>query len=190
MKYETPDGDSDPDSHELKKQIEKLCKELGIARASELPEDDTGLPENERVKRAELRNLSEELTKAINKAGFQTIDPHEFFKGIQSYKEADPQALVDKILPRILEINPDFLKINNLNFENIEEKLRDMYENDEDMLRRYKTGEESYQRVKYSFNVCFKHLLFFMEEHPDDKEFQNMLNSVQKILSGKFFEQD
>ena len=190
MSHEMPNNSLDSDASEFKKEIDKLCKELGIARESDLPENDSEVSSEVRAKRIKLRDLSEKLKKIITQAGYKVVDANAFVKGGEFYSKADPDVLVHANLPRMLEINPDFLTINNLDFKDIKKRLREIYGNDDEMLKRYKTNDAVYERVKYSFNVNFKHLLFYMERHPDDEQFQEVLHSVKAILDGRFIEID
>ena len=90
------------------------------------------------------------------------------------------KQVVDEELPRIIEADPGFFEKHGIVLPtNQEVHLFDLYYD--------RHREEGMKRVIHSAKVRFRHLRFFLVDHPDRGELNQTIIAYKKILDGSYF---
>ncbi len=128
------------------------------------------------------KKIANEVIKAINKAGYENIDPNELFEGIDElYRKPSLTQVVDEEMPIIICYDLIFFQRYGIDMpDNPEAALFDLY-ND-------KHGRNGLKYVYHSAKVWFRHLRFFLIDNPDQEQLDSAVDEFKNILEGRYFE--
>lgn len=136
-----------------------------------------------------LGDAIEKITSHIKRDGYQIIECADFFESIrQRYVIPSLSEIIAEETPFILARDPLFFKRYDIHVpENPEVALFDLYHD----IR--KTDEsrplaDQMASVYHSAKVHFRHLRYFLIDHPDKKELQRVVKGFKSILEGRIFE--
>ena len=139
-------------------------------------------------KEALAERLKKRLEKRIDDVGFKVIDADNLFKGLQElYVKPSVEEVIEQELPLILKADPRFFLRNQIYVGNVSERLADLYGAGTPAYNR--VGEHALPDAIYSFKVNFRHIYFFMSNHPDKKELRHVVDGIQRILRGGYIDE-
>jgi len=128
------------------------------------------------------------IKKSFEDAGFEVPDVNHFFRGIQDlYVRSSIEEVIEQELPLILEADPQFFLRNQIYLGNISDILADLY--GEGTLAYEKVGKHALPDAIHSFKVTFRHVRFFMLDHPDKEKLQHQVDEIQRILRGDYIDE-
>lgn len=131
-------------------------------------------------------NNSEDLEGNIRKwaadEGLVVLDSKTLFDGIYNrYTKPSLSQVISEELPQIIDADPNFFEKYDLNLPvDPETYLFELY---------YSSyGTSGMEQVHHSSKVWFRHIRFFLLDHPDKKELNHAIDEYKKILSGTYLE--
>lgn len=133
-------------------------------------------------------DLKKKIKESFSKDGLEikTLDVNALKNIGEYYTDNTIQYFINENLPKMLELSPNFLEINKINFNDVDKRIEDNYKNKTELIERYGTNDNVIDSMKYKFKVYFDHLIFYMEEHPNDQGFQEAMKKVKEILDGTY----
>ena len=116
------------------------------------------------------------IKKWAHDQGMERAEPTAFFEGIDElYRKPSLTQVVDEEIPRIIEADPNFFEKYGIDLpKNQEVRLFDLYYNQQ--------GRRGMERVYHSAKVWFRHLHFFLVDHPDQTELNHAVDEYKRIL--------
>lgn len=123
------------------------------------------------------------IKRRVSNQGMEVLEPTAFFDGINKlYIKPSLRQVIDEELPRIIKADPRFFERYDINLpENQEVHLFDLYYD--------KHSRRGMERVYHSAKVWFRHLRFFLINHPDQDELNHAVDEYKKILEGNYFDE-
>jgi len=120
----------------------------------------------------------EHIKKVCRNLGWNPIEDSKFLEGIENYYvKPSLIQIVNEELPQILRHDPEFFRKYNINLpERVDVAIFDMYYD--------KSGVKGVKSATHAAKVYFRHLRFFLIDHPDREQLYETIESFKKILAG------
>jgi len=128
-----------------------------------------------------LDDVARKVEETLNIAGYETINPKEFFDGIDKlYRQPSLTQVIKEETPVILGHDSQFFLRYDIKVpEKPEVALFDFYYSDH--------GRNELERVYNTAKVWFRHLRFFSIDEPNQEELFHAVDEFKKIIEGKYF---
>ena len=139
------------------------------------------------------RDLIARVEKIIkNTADFldlEVADGDEFFQGVlDRFCTPSIDDVVSEEFPLILRKDPKFFLRNQLYLGNVSGRLEVFYGEGTPAFKIM--GAHALPDAVHSFKVDFRHVRFFMIDHPDRRRLQYNVNEIRRILNGAYINED
>ena len=114
----------------------------------------------------------------------------ERFDELRKRWDVPVEMIVKKAVHEIRAVDPQFFIKNNLNLNNVTERLLQAYKNSPELGKNYDGNMDKMLSVlSYKFNVFLDHLAFFVTEHFENKELiQEEIDKIKSLLNGTYYE--
>ena len=133
-------------------------------------------------------DLAARLEKAFTNAGYVVTTPNDLLRSIDElFTKPSVEEVIAQELPLILASDPQFFLRHQINLGNIAERLSRLYGEGSPIYR--KIGDKAVGDAVHAFKVVFRHVRFFMIDHPDKESLQEQVDDIKKILRGEYFDE-
>lgn len=127
------------------------------------------------------KDLYDEVVEAVKNLGYEIVSVDELEEILDYHSKGSLAEVVAEELPIIAEYDPLLFKKNEIKIpDNIEYAFLKMY--------RKEYGTEGLEDIYYRAKFWFRHIRFFLIDHPDKKELRYAIGEFKKILEGRYDE--
>ncbi len=124
-----------------------------------------------------------DIDNILKKAGLKTVGFDELYNSIKSlYLDPSIEEVISQEMPRILEIEPDFMHICPIDLEQLKKAIEGYQKNM--LFLAYMSPEKIKEDVEVTFKIQMRHIYYFLAESKNIDEYFNTINKLQDIING------